>query len=122
MIPIIDFYQKNIDVFQIFAAYLKIKGFRIDLHWGDDDLPTINSSMSNDGEGGYFRIEQYKALNPGQYHLLEELFPIKIRGYEFKKVAISDFEYDEDRIWKPSVSFVIHKDGYNVLSNYYLNA
>lgn len=110
-----EFYKQNTDIFRILAAYLKVKGFRIDLHRDDRDLPTINSSMSGEGPGGYFRIEQYKCLDPGQYELIDDLFPIRIKGYDFKKVAVSDFEYDDDRIWKPSISFVIYKGNHNIL-------
>ena len=115
MTSINEFYKQNPDIFRILAAYLKVKGFRIDLHRDDKELPIINSSMSGEGEGGYFCIEQCKCLDPGQYELIDDLFPIKIKNYNFEKVAVSDFEYDDDRVWKPSISFIIYKGNHNIL-------
>jgi hypothetical protein len=45
-------------------------------------------------------------------------FPINIDGYTFRMVSFSDYEieFDGDRSYPESVSFVIKKDGKNVLS------
>ena len=42
-------------------------------------------------------------------------FPITIDGYKFEAVSFSDFEVDDDRTWPESISFIITKDGKNVI-------
>jgi hypothetical protein len=46
------------------------------------------------------------------------LFPINIGGYNCRMVSFSDYEveFDNDRSYPESVSFIIEKEGKNILS------
>lgn len=110
-----NFYIKNPDVFMILANIVKSKGIDIGRELGDSDLPRISGSSCPDGSGCYFRVRQYKCLDNKQYKILESIFPLTIKCYDLRLHGISDFEYDDDRMWEPSVSFGIYKDGRNYL-------
>jgi len=115
-----EFYNKNTDVFQILANVFKAKGLKIDVELGDSDLPRISGSLSNSSQGIYIRIRQYHTLSDEQYEKINSLFPIKIKEYTLRLHGISDYEYDDDRMWEPSVSFSFYKDNINVLDRYSL--
>ena len=110
-----EFFKKHPEVFMILANVVKSKGVKIGREYRDRDLPTIAGSSSSDGEGCYFRVRQYQCLDNKQYNILNGIFPLTIKGYELRLHGISDFEYDDDRMWEPSVSFGIYRDGINYL-------
>ena len=83
----------------------------------DSDLPHIGSSCGGiDGEGMYMRIHQYTGLTDIQYETIKTLFPLSIEGFELRLHSIGDFDYDEDRMWVPSVQFGVYKNNKNMLT------
>ena len=111
-----DFYKKHPKVFEILAAVVKIKGLKIGMELSNRELPRLSGSVGPEGEGAYFRIKQHWSLSDDQQTKIMDIFPLTIKGYEIRLHSISDFEYDDDRMWEPSVSFGIYKNDKNILS------
>jgi hypothetical protein len=72
--------------------------------------------MGPEGEGFYFRAN-YRCFGMSELEFAQS-FPINIDGYTFRMASFSEYEveYDGDRSYPESVSFVIEKDGKNVLA------
>ena len=112
----LNFVKKNVKLFLALAAVAKIRKLDIERDMTDNDFPHIGSAHGGShGEGMYLRIRQYHGLAQDQYDLIEQLFPLSIEGFDIKLHSIADFEYDDDRMWRPSVQFGIYKRGINVL-------
>lgn len=115
-----DFYSRNVILFQILANVFKANGIKIGVELSDSDLPRVSGASSSSSEGVYIRIRQYHSLSEELEQKIRNIFPIKIKDYTVRLHGISDFEYDDDRMWEPSVSFGFYKDGVNVLDKYTL--
>jgi len=113
----LQFFKQNISLFQALGNIVKFKGLDINRELYDKDTPSIGSSHGTDGEGMYIRISQYKNLSNEQHEIIKNLFPLSIEGYELKLHSTSDFDYDDDRMWCPSIQFGIYKDGQNILTS-----
>jgi len=114
-----EFYDSHPEVFIVMKNVLIIKGLKVDTNYSNSDILNVNGSSGPSGEGMYFRICQYKGLTEGQYNVIKSIFPIKNLpgGYSAMLHSISDFDYDEDRAWQPSVSFSFYKGGKNILNH-----
>ena len=85
----------------------------------DDDikqtnLPVISGYRGPEGEGFYFRANR-RCFGLSSLEFAQS-FPINIDGYTFRMVSFADSDSDDDRYWPESVSFIVEKDGKNVLS------
>jgi hypothetical protein len=111
------------ELFIALASILNTKGADIEMESSWDSInktieyinvPVIRGYMGPEGEGFYFRARRnYFGLSADK---LFNSFPINIDGYKFEAVSFSDFEADDDRTWSESISFIITKDGINVLN------
>ena len=118
------FEKENQDLFIALSSILNTEGADIEMvtdfeHWKNHkeikytNVPEIRSYMSPKGEGFYFRARaNHFGISEKQ---LKESFPINIDGYKFEFASFSGFEYDGDRTWSESISFIVSKDGKNVL-------
>jgi len=113
---------ENQDLFIALASILNTKGADIEMesNWDSTNktieytnVPVVRGYMGPEGEGFYFRARHnYFVLSAQE---LMASFPIIIDGYKFEAVSFSDFEVDDDRIWPESISFIVTKDGKNVI-------
>lgn len=118
------FEYKNQDLFIALASILNTKGADIEMesdfeHWKSHheikytNVPVIRGYMGPEGEGFYFRAcHNYFGMSAQE---LMNSFPINIDGYKFEAVDFSEFEVDDDRTWPESISFIVTKDGKNVV-------
>jgi len=118
------FVEENQDLFIAAASILNTMGADIemevdDTYWKEHkeikytNVPVLRGYMGPEGEGFYFRARR-KQFGIDAEDLLDN-FPINVDGYAFEAVDFSDLEYDDDRYWPESVSFIVTKDGINVL-------
>ena len=115
--------MKNQNLFIELAKVLNAKGANIEMEScfiGEEfvttNVPEVRGYMGPDGEGFYFRANRnYFGISEIEF---TELFPINIDGYNFRMVSFSDYEveFDGDRSYPESVSFIIEKEGKNILS------
>lgn len=118
------FEKENQDLFIALASILNTKGADIEMvsdfeHWKEHreikytNVPEIRGYMGPEGEGFSFRARSnYFGLSKEQ---LEASFPINIDGYKFKFASFFDYDWDDDRTWPESISFIVTKNGKNVL-------
>ena len=114
--------MENKNLFIELARVLNAKGANIEMEScfiGEEfvttNIPEVRGYMGPDGEGFYFRANRnYFGISEIEF---AELFPINIDGYNFRMVSFSDYEveFDGDRSYPESVSFIIEKDGQNIL-------
>ena len=78
------------------------------------NLPVISGYRGPEGEGFYFRANR-RCFGLSSLEFAQS-FPINIDGYTFSMVSFADSDSDDDRYWPESVSFIVEKDGKNVLS------
>ena len=110
------------ELFIAVASILNTKGADIEMesNWDSTNkiieytnVPVIRGYMGPEGEGFYFRARRnYFGMSADA---LMNSFPINIDGYKFEAVSFSDFEVDDDRTWSESISFIVTKNGENVL-------
>lgn len=81
----------------------------------DADGPYVGSAMINGKEGIYFKIDQNNFLSDNQREIINSIFPIKVRNnrniYTWNLLSISDYDWDDDRSWVPSISMELIKNG-----------
>jgi len=120
------FEKENQDLFIALASILNTKGANIEMvsdfeHWKEHqeikytNVPQIRGHHGPEGEGFYLRAH-HNYFGMGADALMNS-FPINIDGYKFEAVNFSEFEveWDGDRSWPESISFIVTKDGQNVL-------
>ena len=123
------------ELFIALASILNTKGADIEMESSWDSInktieyinvPVIRGYMGPEGEGFYFRARRdYFGLSADK---LFNSFPINIDGYKFEAVSFSDYEVDDDKLdffknicknddrtWSESISFIVTKDGKNVI-------
>lgn len=118
-----NFIKENEGLFASLASILNDKGAGISMgvrFVGEEfvvtNIPVVNRYTGPEGEGFYFRASRkYFGISELE---LAQLFPINIDGYTFRMVSFSDYEveFDEDRFYPESFSFVIEKDGKNIFA------
>ena len=118
-----NFVKENQELFIALASILNTKGANMSMECEYVDgnikysnLPVISGYMGPEGEGFYFRANS-RCFGMSELEFAQS-FPINIDGYTFRMVSFSDYEieFDGDRSYPESVSFIIEKNGKNVLS------
>jgi len=116
-----NFVKENQELFIALASILNTKGANMSMECEYVDgnikysnLPVISGYMGPEGEGFYFRAN-HRCFGMSELEFAQS-FPINIDGYTFRMVSFADSDSDDDRYWPESVSFIIEKDGKNVLS------
>jgi hypothetical protein len=96
--------------------YLKAKGITLTKEYNGQ--PYVGSSFINGKEGVYFKIKQRSFLSESQTETIKNSFPLKITDgkdlYSWDLLSISDYDWDDDRYWEPSVSVRLIKNGKSV--------
>ena len=116
-----NFVKENQKLFIELASILNTKNANISMEscfvgeeYVTTNIPEISGYRSPEGEGFYFRANRrYFGLSSLEF---AQSFPININGYTFSMVSFADSDSDDDRYWPESVSFIVEKDGKNVLS------
>ena len=94
---------------------LESKGISVTADFLNADTPYLGSSMINGTEGYYFKVNQRDFLTEDQRDTINNTFPIKIyidsNIYSAKLLSIGDYDWDDDRYWLPSISFLVIKNG-----------
>ena len=72
--------------------------------WVESNEPDIRTGWYNGVDGFYFNKSDYGNFNKEQ---VESLFPMTIQGKQIELVDVSYTDYDDDRIWKSSIAFII---------------
>jgi hypothetical protein len=114
--------KENQDLFIAVASILNTKGADIEMEGRFEDgkyiysnMPEVRGYVGPEGEGFYFRANRsYFGLSADA---LMASFPITIDGYKFEAVSFGDYEVDidDDRTWPESISFIITKEGKNII-------
>ena len=118
------FEKENQDLFIALASILNTKGADIEMesdfeHWKSHheikytNVPVIRGYGGPEGEGFSFRA-RHNYFGIGFQQIIAS-FPISIDGYKFEFTSFFDFEVDDDRTWPESISFIVTKNGQNVL-------
>jgi hypothetical protein len=114
--------MKNQNLFIELASALNAKGADIEMEGSFQDgnyiysnNPVVRGYMGPEGEGFYFRANRnYFGISELE---ISNVFPISIEGYDVRMVSFSEYEveFDNDRSYPESFSFIIEKDGQNIL-------
>jgi hypothetical protein len=114
--------KENQKLFIELAKVLNAKGANIEMEScfiGEEfvitNVPEVRGYMGPDGEGFYFRANRnYFGISELE---ISNVFPISIEGYDVRMVSFSEYEveFDNDRSYPESFSFIIEKDGQNIL-------
>ena len=93
--------------------YLGSKGIILTKEY--DGQPYVGSSFISGKEGVYFKIKQRDFLSDLQTETIKNTFPLKIRDgkdlYSWDLLSVSDYDWDDDRYWEPSISVRLIKNG-----------
>ena len=102
---------ENKDIIQEVFEVLSDNGIDIervshlmDGEWVESNEPDIRTGWYNGVDGFYFNKSDYGNFNKEQ---VESLFPMTIQGKQIELVDVSYTDYDDDRIWKSSIAFII---------------
>ena len=113
--------KENQNLFIELAKVLNAKGADIEMEYcfiGEEyvrtNAPVVRGYMGPEGEGFYFRASR-RCFGMSELEFAQS-FPINIDGYTFRMVSFADSDSDDDRYWPESVSFIVEKNGKNVLS------
>ena len=114
--------MKNQNLFIELAKVLNAKGANIEMEGSFQDgnyiysnNPVVRGYMGPEGEGFYFRANRnYFGISELE---ISNVVPISIEGYDVRMVSFSEYEveFDNDRSYPESFSFIIEKDGQNIL-------
>jgi len=110
----IDVKLEFADLLKHAASVLKNQGILVKEEY-DSDIPYVSSSFINGREGIYFKVDQRDFLSNDQEETINRIFPIKFKNdegyYRLNLLSISDYEWDDDRSWEPSIAMEIVKNG-----------
>jgi len=102
---------ENKDIIQEVFEVLSDNGIDIECvshlvngEWVESNEPDIRTGWYNGVDGFYFNKSDYGNFNKEQ---VESLFPMTIQGKQIELVDVSYTDYDDDRIWKSSIAFII---------------
>lgn len=114
--------MENQKLFIELARVLNAKGADIEMEYcfiGEEyvcsNAPVVRGYMGPEGKGFYFRANRnYFGITELE---IAELFPISIEDYNVYMVIFSEYEveFDNDRSYPESFSFIIEKNGQNIL-------
>ena len=115
--------MKNQNLFIELARVLNAKGADIEMEYcfiGEEyvrtNAPVVRGYMGPEGEGFYFRANRrYFGISELE---IANIFPISINDFDINMVSFSEYEmeFDGDRDYPESFSFIIKKEGKNILS------
>ena len=115
--------MKNQNLFIELAKVLNAKGANIEMEGSFQDgnyiysnNPVVRGYMGPEGEGFYFRANRnYFGISELE---ISNVFPISIEDHDVRMVSFSEYEveFDGDRSYPESFSFIIEKEGKNILS------
>jgi hypothetical protein len=98
------FVQENKELFKKLDAILFENGIRVEQDSHDIIMPRVGSGIYNGVEGFYFNNHDFFDFNESY---LKTLFPITIEDKTIELIDVSGVEWDDDRMWKSSMGFVI---------------
>jgi len=77
------------------------------------ELPEVRGYFGPQGKGFYVRAAQLRFDISEEE--LKNIFPLNIGGFKFTFANSTDAEFEDDRVWNSSVSFIVTKENKNVL-------
>jgi len=111
---LLEFKNQHSEALKKAAGILTSQGINIKNELFSDE-PYISSSIVNKKEGIYFKVNQYSFLSNQQKYGIQSTFPIKIshnnKNYRLNLLSISDYDWDDDRSWEPSISMEVIING-----------
>ncbi len=114
----VDIKTEFADLLKHAASVLKSEGILIKEEY-NSNLPYINSSFTNGREGIYFKVDQRDFLEPNQHDVINKVFPIKLKTdkgyYRLNLLSVTDYDWDDDRSWEPSISMEMIHNGKTVI-------
>lgn len=115
--------KENQNLFIELAKVLNDKGANIEMEGSFQNgeficsnMPEVRGYIGPEGEGFYFRANRnYFGISESE---ISSVFPISIEGHDVRMVSFSEYEveFDGDRSYPESFSFIIEKEGKNILS------
>ena len=122
MNPQVRFAQQNPTLFIELRKAFEKAGAKVEMErdWDSKteefittELPEVFSYDGPQGEG--FNVRAAKLRFDISKEELKNIFPLNIGGFEFTFATFMDAEFEDDRSWKASVSFIVTKENQNVL-------
>ena len=122
MNPQVRFAQQNPTLFIELRKAFEKAGAKVEMErdWDSKteefittELPEVFSYDGPQGEGFYVRAAKLRFDISKEE--LKNIFPLNIGGFEFTFATFMDAEFEDDRSWKASVSFIVTKENQNVL-------
>lgn len=122
MNPQVRFVQQNPTLFIELRKAFEKAGAKVEMErdWDSKtekyittELPEVFSYDGPQGEGFYVRAAKLRFDIPKEE--LKNIFPLNIGGFEFTFASFMDAEFEDDRVWKSSVSFIVTKETKNIL-------
>ena len=122
MNPQVRFVQQNPTLFIELRKAFEKAGAKVEMErdWDSKteefittELPEVRSYDGPQGEGFYVRAAQLRFDISEEE--LKNIFPLNIGGFEFTFASFMDAEFEDDRSWNASVSFIVTKENQNVL-------
>lgn len=122
MNPQVRFVQQNPTLFIELRKAFEKAGAKVEMErdWDSKteefittELPEVFSYDGPQGEGFYVRAAKLRFDISKEE--LKNIFPLNIGGFEFTFATFMDAEFEDDRSWKASVSFIVTKENQNVL-------
>ena len=122
MNPQVRFAQQNPTLFIELRKAFEKAGAKVEMErdWDSKTEEFITTELhevfSYDGpQGEGFYVRAAKLRFDISKEELKNIFPLNIGGFEFTFATFMDAEFEDDRSWKASVSFIVTKENQNVL-------
>jgi len=119
MIDVASFMKENETLLKELRSTFENNGIAIKTSLGSTEMPSVGSSLVNGIKGLYFKVKYSDYLSRFQKNQIKDLFPIKIVDnddiYSAHLLSISDYDWDDDRDWPPSILFTLTKNGKDLL-------
>lgn len=98
----LEFIDKHPIAIDQLVRALELAGLPVNYSYGE---PCLRTCMSDgvDGVTIEFRLRRY--LSDEERAAIENLFPFKAMKTTLTFIGIWDYDYDDDRVWSPSVGF-----------------
>ena len=122
MNPQVRFVQQNPTLFIELRKAFEKAGVKVEMEndWDSKtkkfittELPEVRGYKGPQGEGFYVNAPQLRFDISKEE--LKNIFPLNIGGFEFTFASFMDAEFEDDRVWKSSVSFIVTKETKNIL-------
>lgn len=122
MNPIVRFVQKNPTLFIELRKVFEKVGTKVEMNrvWDSKtekyittELPEVRGYRGPQGRG--FSVNAAELRFDISEDELKNIFPLNLGGFKFTFASFMDAEFEDDRIWKSSVCFIVTKETRNVL-------